>query len=149
MTLGITVAIWHGISWRIIMKIAYITQNINATLVGTLAGAIGEVELFSSFDEFTATTSDSVAIIISTGFGSRLIEPFIYIIRRSSLLCLTPIFFETDGKFSSYFIPISISELKLQISTVLELALELDMHNYSSWENRIFIHDRRCRLVRS
>ena len=122
------------------MNIAYITPKLNHTLLGALSEALGEIIVFTSLEDFSATMQTPAALIISTSFGRGLLQPFINSTRRSGRLCLTPIILETNGAFDTYYKPLQIGEIESNIRQISELAAELEVHNYSSWENRILAY---------
>ncbi|MEI6287004.1 MAG: hypothetical protein WCP79_10925 [Bacillota bacterium] len=122
------------------MNIAYITQKLNHTLFSALTGALGEVTVFNSLDDFSATQQTPSALIISTGFGCEQLQPFINSTRRSGRLCLTPIILETNGAFSTYYKPLQLGEIQANVQEIAGLASELEVHNYNSWENRILAY---------
>ncbi|MFA6074754.1 MAG: hypothetical protein WCV63_03995 [Negativicutes bacterium] len=122
------------------MKVAYIAQNINNTLLGTLSAELGEIILFNSIEDFVASALIPTALIVSTGFGRELLQPLINSLRKSDQLCLTPIVWETDGEFSTYYKPLPVNELKKHILEIIILVQEIEVHNYSSWENRVLAY---------
>ena len=119
------------------MKIAYICRSISPTILDVLKLHLGEITCYESRAAFEASAEKYEAVVFSLAFGREAMLDFIHKIRQSSEFFLLPVIGENDGVFTMDAQPFDCQELRRRIESVYQLASELEVNNYVSWENRV------------